>query len=173
MFFDFDLENKEYKDLKASSDARDMLFNSDILETPYNEVSMLHDFLKSEGLKPYVDFSGSKGFHLYCFFEPIPMSHHHEISRRYASLFVENLNLKTLDFKIFTKNRNSRLPYGRHEKTDLYTLPCDVNSDIQDILYESLNPTIQDFKMSDYIVKGFSDELKQTDEVVSMIFSVV
>lgn len=164
LFFDFDLENKEYKDLTTSSDARDMLFNSDILEIPFNEVSTLYDYLKSDGFNPYVIFTSSKGFHLYLFFEPTHFENHNQISNRFGESFTNNLNLKTLDFNVFTKNRLSRVPYSRHEKTDMFAIPCDVNSSIDEILNESLNPTIKDFHMSDYIRKGFADSLLELDK---------
>ncbi|WP_405297986.1 hypothetical protein [Methanobrevibacter sp.] len=167
LFFDFDLDNPYYKDLTSSSEKRDMLFKSDILETPFDDVSRLYDYLIDNGAKPYVVFSGSKGFHLYCFFEPIPMLHYDKISKRCADKFNDALNLTSLDYNVFTNRRQSRLPYGRHRDSDLFTFPCNINSSIEDILYESLNPTIKDFYMSDYIFDGFSEYLKGVDNSIS------
>ena len=174
LFFDFDLGNKAYKELQTSSDARDMLFNSDILETPFNEVAKVYDFLKGNGFKPFVDFSGSKGFHLYCFFTPCLISNIAIISTKYAETIKKELHLKSIDLSVNkdAHKRKARLPYSRHEKTDLFVTPCNVNDDISDILYDSLNPTVKDFHMSDYIVKGFSDELIATDKEVSRLLKL-
>ena len=174
LFFDFDLDNETYKDLKSSSDARDMLFNSNIMEIPFNEVSMVYDYLKSDGFKPYVNFSGSKGFHLYCFFNPCLIENIALISLRYAETLKSELNLKSIDFSVHkdAHMRKARLPYSRHKNTDLYTTPCDVDADIKDILSDAVNPSIRDFQMSDYIVKGFSDDLIATDKEVTRMLEI-
>ena len=167
LFFDFDLKDEEYKSLITSEDKRKMLFNTDILEIPFNEVSIMYDYWKDEGYEPYITFSGSKGFHCLLFFNPISMNHYDEVMKQFGRLFVDKFHFKTLDFNVFTNKRQSRLPYGRHDSTDLFTTPCDINSDIDDILHESLNPTVHDFKMSDYVVHDLSDELKRGDESFS------
>ena len=169
LFFDFDLENKAYKDLKNPSDRRNMLFNTDILETPFNEVVMAYDYLSENGFNPYIDFSGSKGFHMYCFFNPCLIENINAISTRYAETMKSELNLKTLDLKVHkdAHKRKSRLPYSRHNKTDLFTTPCDVDADIKDILSDAVNPSVKEFHMTDYIVKGFSESLIETDKLVS------
>lgn len=174
LFFDFDLENKAYKDLKSSSDARDMLFNSNILETPFNEVSMVYDYLSDNNFKPYVICTASKGFHLYCFFEPCQIENINIISMKYAETMKSELNLKSIDFAVNkdAHKRKARLPYSRHNKTDLFTIPCNVDDDITDILSDSLNPSIHDFKMSDYIMKGFSESLTETDKEVSHLLQL-
>ena len=173
LFFDFDLENKEYKKLTSSYDARDMLFNSDILELPFYEASIAYDFLKEQGLKPYPIATNSKGFHLYCFFEPVQLENINLISMEYAKTMQEELNLKTIDFAVNkdAHKRKARLPYSRHDKTDLFVTPCNVNDDLSDILSDAVNPTIAEFDLSAYIAKGFSERLKETDIELSSLLA--
>lgn len=169
LFFDFDLENETYKELQKSSDARDMLFNSTILETPFNEVAMVYDYLSDDGFKPYTVFSASKGMHMYCFFNPCYIENIGIISMKYAETIQNELNLKTLDFAVNkdAHMRKARLPYSRHNKTDLFATPYNVNDDLSDILFDAVNPSIKDFHISDYIMKGFSEVLMDTDKDVS------
>ena len=169
LFFDFDLEDKEYKEITSSEKARKMLYDSNILEKPFNEVSMAYDYLKDSGLNPYVVFTSSKGFHLYCFFNPTYIKNISDISMNYAETLKSELNLETIDFAVNkdAQKRKARLPYSRHNKTDLFVVPCDINADIKDILSDALNPSIQDFRMSDYIVDGLSEELEKADIMVS------
>ena len=174
LFFDFDLENKAYKELQTSSDARDMLFNSNILETPFNEVAMVHDYLSENNFKPYVICTASKGFHLVCFFNPCYIENINTISMKYAETLKKELNLKTIDFAVNkdAHKRKARLPYSRHNKTDLFATPCNVNDDISDILSDAVNPTIKDFHISDYIMQGFSESLMETDKEVSRLLQL-
>lgn len=169
LFFDFDLDNKTYKELQTPSDARDMLFNSNILETPFNEVAMVYDYLSDNGFNPYVIFSASKGVHMYCFFEPCHIENIGIISMKYAETIQKGLNLKTIDFAVNkdAHKRKARMPYSRHNKTDLFATPYNINDDIKDILSDAVNPTIKDFHMADYIMKGFSESLMETDKEVS------
>ena len=169
LFFDFDLENKTYKELEKSSDARNMLFNSDILETPFNEVARVYDYLSDNGFNPYVIFSASKGVHMYCFFEPCHIENIGIISMKYAETIQKEMNLKTIDFAVNkdAHKRKARLPYSRHNKTDLFATPYNINDDLTDILSDAVNPPIKDFYISDYIMKGFSELLMETDKEVS------
>ena len=171
LFFDFDLEDKTYKELSSSESAREMLFKSNILEKPFDEVSKVYDFMVDNNMKPYILFSGSKGFHCLQFFNPIYLKNINTISMEYANTFANELNLKTIDFSVNkdAHKRKSRLPYSRHNFTDLFTIPIDINMDIEEILYESLNPTIQDFKIADYIINGFSDNLINIDSEISSL----
>ena len=174
LFFDFDLDDKNYKEIESSDDAVTYLTNTDILESPFHDVSMAYDYLKEEGFNPYVLFTSSKGFHLYCFFEPVLIENIGYISTKYAETLKSKLHLKTIDFAVNkdAHMRKARLPYSRHNKTDLFVTPCNVDDDISDILSDAVNPTIQDFHMSDYIAKGFSDDLIATDEEISKLLEL-
>ena len=171
LFFDFDLEDKAYKNLSSSESAREMLFKSNILEKPFDEVSKVYDFMVDNNMKPYILFSGSKGFHCLQFFNPIYLENINTISMEYANTFANELNLETIDFSVNRDayKRKSRLPYSRHNFTDLFTIPIDINMDTEEILYKSLNPTIQNFKMSDYEIDTFPDYLMGLDSQISTL----
>lgn len=95
LFFDFDLEDKAYKNLSSSESAREMLFKSNILEKPFDEVSKVYDFMVDNNMKPYILFSGSKSFHCLQFFNPIYLENINTISMEYANTFANELNLET------------------------------------------------------------------------------
>lgn len=169
LFFDFDLENEKYKALTTSESARDMLLNSDILEKPFNEMAMSYDYLKEMGFNPYPVATNSKGYHLYIFFNPILIENIGYISTNFAEKMQQDLNLSTIDLSVNkdAHMRKARLPYSRHNKTDLFVTPCDVNDDISDILSDAVNPTVRDFHMDSYIADGFSEILSEMDKDVS------
>lgn len=87
LFFDFDVEDERIKPLKEEliklednwklapryripvwKKYQRLILEENLLETPFNEAMKLCDFLQKQGLKPYLVFSGSKGFHCNLFF---------------------------------------------------------------------------------------------------------
>ena len=89
LFFDFDSESDKLHDLKTEikiaygdltgrnlfkriaeiqKDYQNILFTTDVLEKPFIDAKKLYDFFISNNIKPYTVFSGSKGIHLYIFF---------------------------------------------------------------------------------------------------------
>lgn len=160
LFFDFDIEdervskiktqfkdvneniddtnerNKKLKSLKA--DFRNLIFEDDILSPTFDEARKLCLFMEDLGLKPYLIFSGSKGFHINVFFDERQLSNFSQISKRLALSFSKKLDLKYLDYAVFDKarvhNRLQRCQYAYHSSTNLLTLPIPYIYDYDEAL---------------------------------------
>ena len=121
LFFDFDVEDdrvsKIKEDMKEAfetlegkekfnqinmlkKDFQRLIFNDDLLEPTFNEASRLCQYLEGLGLKPYLVFSGSKGFHVNVFFDEMQLMNLSQISKGLAVTYSKKLNLKLALSKI-------------------------------------------------------------------------
>ena len=193
LFFDFDSDSEKLHDLKTEIAAayddltgkdllsgikeiqqqyQDVLFTSDIIEKPFNDAKTLYNFFKSNGIKPYTVFSGSKGVHLYIFFNECKLSNLSEISYKLAESYKTGLKLDTLDLNVNKDAiaRKSRVIYSKHETSDLFTTPFDIESEsIADVLEKSRKQNITPFNLADYTIADdkFVNTLKSIDKTVT------
>ena len=184
LFFDFDVEDTRAKALKeeiknaklhkfgkerisairqSQKEFRKLILYDNLLEKPFNELQVMMYYMENQGLKPYPIFSGSKGFHLLFFFEPLQLENISEISLNLTSHLKNKLELDTLDLNVTDSlKRVKRIPYSKHERTMLYTTPFD-----RDLSYDELLKMIKRntgepmlFEKEEYIApKSFSDSL--------------
>lgn len=197
LFFDFDVEDdrvsKIKEDMKEAfetlegkekfnqinmlkKDFQRLIFNDDLLEPTFNEASRLCQYLEGLGLKPYLVFSGSKGFHVNVFFDEMQLMNLSQISKGLAVTYSKKLNLKFLDYAVFDKNRIhrrlQRCQYVRHSKTDLFTLPIPSVYDYDEalaIIKKNKRSPI-DFDMSEYKAPiDFNEALAHMNEEFSKI----
>lgn len=177
MFFDFDVEDDRVSKIKddmkeafetlegkeklnqinmLKKDFQGLIFYDDLLLPTFKEASRLCQYLEGLGLKPYLVFSGSKGFHVNVFFGEMQLINFSQISKALAVTFSKKLDLKFLDYSVFDKDkihrRLQRCQYVRHSKTDLFTLPIpsvyDYNEVLSIIKKNKRSPII--FNMSEY-----------------------
>lgn len=161
LFFDFDIENADVSKIKLSmnkvnsnlelrriernrrlkglkADFRNLIFEDGILEPTFNEAKKLCLYLEDLGLKPYLIFSGSKGFHVNVFFDEKQLPNFSDISKSLAMNFSKKLGLEYLDYAVFDKEkiqkRKQRCQYVLHSKTDLFTLPIPQMYDYDEVL---------------------------------------
>lgn len=148
LFFDFDVEDNRVSSIKDTmkdvnenldgkeriegldelkSDFRNLIFEDDLLKPTFDEAIKLCAYLEDFNLKPYLIFSGSKGFHVNVFFNEIRLTNFSQISKSLGLSYSKKLDLKYLDYSVFDKekahNRLQRCQYAYHSKTDLVTLP--------------------------------------------------
>jgi len=184
LFFDFDVEDSRAKALKeeiknaniskfgkerisaikhSQKDFRKLILYDNLLEKPFNELQLMMYYMESQGMKPYPIFSGSKGFHLLIFFEPLQLENVSEITTNLTSHLKTKLELDSLDLNVSDSlKRVKRIPYSKHERTMLYTTPFD-----RDLSYDELLKMIkrntgkpQIFDKEEYIApKSFTKEL--------------
>ena len=196
LFFDFDIEDNtqlnalkqefkkannemEGKELKCKYDElqksfRDLIFNEDLLFDVYHEAQKLCTYLLKYGLKPYLVFSGSKGFHVNVFFDEMQLTNLSQISQTLGMSYKKELDLKYLDFNVFDRERAhkrlQRCQYGVHSKTNLETRPL-----LHETTYDSMISQIE--KNKSYVIdfnfdemkapEGFSKMLKKLDHEIS------
>ena len=114
------------------------------------EVLSFSKFLESLGVNPLAVFSGMKGFHIYFFFDPVELKHPKESITKLVDLIIHryekeyNTKIKYLDRKVIGDIRRlARIPYTVHEKSKRAAIIVrDLNTNIEEILKESQNPTI-------------------------------
>lgn len=193
LFFDFDSDADKLHDLKIEipiayddltgksrlkriaeiqQQYQDILFTSDILEKPFNDAKKLYDYFKSNNITPYTVFSGSKGIHLYIFFDECKLNNYSEISYKLAESYKSALNLPTLDLAVNKDAiaRKSRIIYSKHETSNLFATPFDIESEsIADVLKKSKKQRIEQFNLSNYTIAddNFVGVLKNVDAEIT------
>ena len=134
------LKGKELDDRiqELKKDFRDLIFNSDLLRPTFEEAKKLCLYLENMGLKPYLIFSGAKGFHCDLFYDEVRLQNLSQVSRLFAKSFSDRLNLNYLDWSVFDKKkaqrRLQRCQYIFHSKTDLLTVPIPDIYDYDEVL---------------------------------------
>ena len=197
LFFDFDVEDDRVSKIKDSmkeaidnlegkeqtkqlkilkKDFQDLIFNDDLLAPTFKEASRLCQYLESIDLKPYLIFSGSKGFHVNVFFDEMQLINLSQISKGLAKSYSKKLDLKFLDYAVFDKNkihrRLQRCQYVKHSKTDLLTLPIPKVYDYDEALtiIKKNERLPSPFNMSDYISPiEFNEALRHLNDEFSNI----
>ena len=172
----FALDGREHRNkyVELQKQFKELIFNEDLLHDVFNEAKRLTEYLTRFGLKPFLVFSGSKGFHVNVFFKEMQLTNLSEIQKTLARSYSKELNLHYIDFNVFDRTRAhkrlQRIPYGTHSKTGLITRPLPL-----DITYNELLETIQDrkrrpaeFNFDDYIApQGFNNMLMKLDREIA------
>lgn len=192
LFFDFDADNEKLHDLKndikrsfddltgkdrikrineIQNEYQNILFTSDVLDEPFADAKKLYNFFKSNNINCYTVFSGSKGVHMYCFFDECKLINYSAISNKLAESYKAELGLSTLDLAVNKDAiaRKSRVIYSKHETSNLFATPFDIESEsIVDVLENSRKQNIEPFVLDDYIIKddAFIKVLKSIDNDV-------
>ena len=172
LFFDFDVEDERIGPLKdelkeveknwnATSKDRQsvwekyqkLIFEEDLLKKPFVEARRLCDYLQKMDLKPYLAFSGSKGFHCNLFFPELHLTQVKSITGSLSKSWSKQLKLTCLDSAVYTtRTPLQRIPYTVNEKTGLncLPLPTDVTYDESLELIAENNDKPHRFLMEDY-----------------------
>lgn len=170
------LDGREHRNkyVELQNRFKELIFKEDLLHDVFNEAKRLTEYLTRFGLKPFLVFSGSKGFHVNVFFNEMQLTNLSEIQKTLARSYSKELNLHYIDFNVFDRTRAhkrlQRIPYGTHSKTGLITRPLPL-----DITYDELLETIRDqkrrpaeFNFDDYIApQGFNNMLMKLDREIA------
>ena len=194
LFFDFDVESDElhrlkneikntYNDLTGKQrlnqvknlqlEYQNLLFETDVLEKPLNDAKTLYSYLKSNNINSYAVFSGSKGIHLYVFFDECKLRNYTDISYKLAESYKSGLKLDTLDLSVNKDAiaRKSRVIYSNHATSNLFTIPIDIESDsVTEILTNAKKQSVIPFELDDYVISddgGFVNVLKNIDASIT------
>jgi len=124
-------------------------------------------FYESFGAPTLLFFSGFKGCHAYTFFNPVQLSNPNKIILEFASTIKKILKLETMDLAV---NKNpivglSRIPYSKHELTDLTVIPFNLDDSYPDIIDKSLKPSIEPFTLKKFIT-DLNQHLKKNDTIM-------
>ena len=194
LFFDFDIESDEVSKIKKDIDDlivegedntpeinslkrkfRNLILEDDLIKPTFEDAKKLCLYFEDMGLKPYLIFSGSKGFHVNLFFDGLPLDNFSKISKSLGVYYSKKLCMKYLDYSVFDKHKGQRrlqrCQYVKHSKTNLYTLPIPEIYDYDDalVIIEKNNRRPIPFDFEDYLApEGFPLMLKRMDTDISI-----
>lgn len=184
LFFDFDVTDKIASRIKKEimdtqshlvgknrrekikflqSEYKSLIFNSDLLQKPFEEAIKLCDYLRNKGITAYLIASGSKGFHVNVFFKELQLNQMGKISEYLASVFQKTLGLETLDLAVNrdAQRRLQRVPYSINSKTKLYCqpIPNDISyEETLDLIAKNKNKPVE-FNIDEYYAPSSFNEL--------------
>lgn len=183
-FFDFDVGDIEVASLKhilqhlrfrnnngtkklqekLKEKLRELIIDEKIAKPAIDEAkNFSKQFKKTFGMYPALFFSGCKGCHAYTFFNS---SKFHNIDAA-LSWFAKNIEetYPTLDLSVVkdATSRLSRVPYSKHQLTDLTVVPFTIEDHYNDIMKRALTPTVEPFNQLDYF-SNFNDHLQEIDK---------
>jgi hypothetical protein len=172
LYFDFDFDKNQniaklkeeintaiLKNDKVAKKEYLQLYHEHLLDNkvaikPLEELKKLTDYLNNQSIKTYPLFSGSKGFHLYIFFNNslFNSDSFNIVAGAIFKLFRDTLKLETLDKAVFDNpsQRIARLPYCKHPVTELYCYPIDVNKNYNAIIEESFKPKVKELNINEH-----------------------
>ena len=170
------LDGREYRNkyVELQTRFKELIFDENLLLDVYEDATKLTSYLECYGLKPYLVFSGSKGFHVNVFFNEMQLTNLSEISKALANSYTKELGLHYLDFKVFDRTRAhkrlQRVQYATHSKTGLITRPLELGT-----TYDEMLETIKckkrkpfDFNFHDRVAPaGFNRMLTKLDHEIA------
>ena len=198
LFFDWDVESDEVEAMKnkfketylqykgkeltskieeLQSEFRELIFENHLLESPFHQAKKLCQYLEGKGMRPFLIFSGAKGFHCNLFYQEVQLKNLSQVSKLFAKTFHKKLNLPDLDYNVFDKRkaqrRLQRCQYIHHSKTNLLTIPIPEIYDYDEVLQliEKENPRPIEFDFEYYSSKSneFRESLIDNDKKFSQM----
>ncbi len=187
VFLDFDVSNPEVKKIKKElTDLRshglkheksrqdelkyqlqDLIINNKIAKQAIDEAKdFAVKFKQTFGNFPALFFSGCKGCHAYSFFKATEFKNPNLAVSWFAENVKKSYNQDTLDLSVTqdAEARLSRIPYSKHQLTDLNVVLFSIEDDYDEIIMKSLNPHVEDFNKEDYQT-DFHKHLQKIDQV--------
>lgn len=187
VFLDFDAENEEarkikkelvklrsrglnykkYLQNKLQEKLQNLVINEKISEPAIDEAKdFAHKFKETFGKYPILFFSGFKGCHAYTFFNPVEFRNINSAILWFAKNVKKACDYSTLDLSVVrdAKARLSRVPYSKHQLTDLTVVPFQISDDYEDMLDRSLNPCVENFEVENHYT-NFSNHLQDIEEI--------
>ncbi|HNR25402.1 MAG TPA: hypothetical protein PKI66_01660 [Methanobacteriaceae archaeon] len=158
IFFDFDLDynnraKEELKNRATLSSKRDFilkLLEAGRIKEPIKQAKDTARYIQDTyGGEPFLVFSGSKGCHLYIYFNPVSLEHPKEtlirMTRDLRDRGLFNFNTDEEPGLLDTSPvgdvaRISRLPGSRHPDTGLYCHPFKLDYSYREIIENSQKP---------------------------------
>ncbi|ADZ09378.1 hypothetical protein Metbo_1134 [Methanobacterium lacus] len=187
VFLDFDVRNEEARKIKnelvklrssglnykkslqnsLQEKLQNLVINEKISKPAVNDAKDFAIKIEETFEKPPIlFFSGFKGCHAYIFFKPTEFKDINLAVLWFAKHVKKSYGYSTLDLSVTrdAKARLSRVPYSKHQLTDLIVVPFQLSDDYEDIMARSLDPSVENFDIEDYCT-NFSEHLQEIDEI--------
>ena len=141
--------------------------DSEDLRIAFKEAKLLVEYLLGIDAIPRVYFSGMKGFHIYVDFLETEIKNL-EAVKRLGVRIGEELNLTTLDPKVFEVARLIRIPFSKHSGSGLRCIPIKPEKFIKMDLISLMSFVKYSFSPIEvYESKEFAKELRYEDFKIS------
>ncbi len=187
VFLDFDVSHPEVKKIKKElTDLRihglkyersrqdelkdqlqDLIINDKIAKQAIEEAKYFAiKFKETFGNYPVLFFSGCKGCHAYIFFKATGFKNLNLAVSWFAENVKKSYKQHTLDLSVTqdAQARLSRIPYSKHQLTNLTVVPFSIQDDYDEIIMRSLNTHVESFNKEDYQT-DFHKHLQKIDLV--------
>ena len=164
----YGLKHKPHQYCEMKDQLRNLIIDNQIAAPAINEVKdFAIKFKESFGAYPLLFFSGGKGCHAYTFFEPIQQININKVISWFGKSVKNRYQYNTIDLSVLqdAKSRLSRVPYSKHQYTDLTVVPFTIDDSYDSIIDKSLNPQVESFKKENYL-SAFGEYLKKIDPVL-------
>jgi hypothetical protein len=188
VYFDFDVDHLEARSIKyilkhlksknftrtkdiqnkLKTKLRFLIIEKKIAKPAIDEAkSFAKLFKKDFGKEPALFFSGFKGCHAYIFFEPTELINPNRTVEHFAEKIKEQYHFDTIDLAVNKDaiGRLSRIPYSKHQYTDLTVVPFDLTDSYNKIMENSLNPIIDSFDIENHYTR-LDLHLKKIDKIL-------
>jgi hypothetical protein len=163
------LIHEKQKQLELQEKLRDLIINERIAEPAINEAKHFSTiFEKSFGKPASLFFSGSKGCHAYLFFQPSNFTNLNRALSWFAEQIKQVYNYETLDLSVVhdAMVRLSRVPYSKHQYSQLSVVPFTIDDSYDEIMKKAKNPKVEPFQVHDHLT-NFHTHLRVIDETLS------
>lgn len=187
VFLDFDAENDEARKIKKElvklrshglnykkslqnklqKKLQNLVINEKISKPAIDDAKdFAQKFKETFGKHPILFFSGFKGCHAYIIFKPVEFNNINLAISWFAKNVKKTYDYSTLDLSVVrdAKARLSRIPYTKHQLTDLSVVPFQISEDYVDIMAKSITPCIENFEVEKHWT-NFSKHLQEIDEI--------
>jgi len=186
-FFDFDVSNPKARKIKNKllalrykgplhqkeeqeglvEQLRKLIIDDQIAKPAIDESKdFAVKFKETFGREPALFFSGCKGCHAYAFFRASSFQNINMALSWFAEHIKNNYNYQTLDLSVNrdAMARLSRVPYSKHQLTNLSVVPFSIKDSYEDIIEKSVNPRVEEFNREDFTT-DFHKHLQKIDLV--------
>ena len=163
-----EIDYKKQKQLEIKKKLLKLVICDHIAEPAINDVKKFAKIFKRDfGIYPALFFSGFKGAHAYCFFEPLKLSNTNKTINYVAEKIKNTYNLSNMDLAVNkdATTRLSRIPYSRHQITGLTVVPFKPDEQYLDIIKKSINPSIEPFNYKNHFC-NLNEYLLEIDEIL-------
>jgi len=194
IFFDFDTKDSEAERLKTmlialrkegphykrekQADLKEQLkgrvINNEIPKNAVDDAKIFSKIFKRDfGKEPALFFSGFKGCHTYVFFEPFEPKEINRTVHHFAENVKKSYGLDSMDLSVNkdAMSRVSRIPYSKHQLTDLTVVPFETSDNYNEIVRRAEDPKIQSFNVENHLI-DFNIHLKKIDEILSQYVAI-
>ncbi|AXV36817.1 MAG: hypothetical protein CIT01_00685 [Methanobacterium sp. BRmetb2] len=188
-FFDFDVTNPQIKEIKnelislrshglnyqkekqedLTEILQKLIIKKKVAKPAIDEAKdFALKFKETFGKEPALFFSGCKGCHAYTFFKASSFKNIDLALSWFAEHIKNTYNYETLDLSVNRDStaRLSRIPYSKHQITQLAVVSFTIDDDYLEIMRKSLNPYVEPFEIEDHST-NFHKHLQKIDLVES------